>query len=356
MPVLRPGQYLSTQCRFAVGGQADYFVTVSDGDEMFTAFEFAFDRKLPTFVYSGGSNLFFDDAGFRGVVIRLKGGSWDLDKRDLPEELRHYEGRDSLRPNQPTDDLNGGMASLANPDDPDTFPDAEPAVNLADALVATPVVKVGGGFELSRLVRELSRLDKGGIEFLGNIPGSVAGAVVGNAGCYGRAIAEVLVEASVYSLDTHEVFTVGPDFFEFRYRHSKLKHDTSNFVVNATLRLANRPRSEIMAEVDAELAERQRKHPHDAACAGSFFQNPSRERPAWKLIEEAGLKGATEGAAQLSPKHANFLINTGGATSSDIIRLARRAQQAVLETSGFELQPEVRYVGPHGLVEPLPDH
>lgn len=356
MPVVRPGQYLSTQCRFAVGGQADFFVTVSSGDEMFSAFEFAFDRKLPTFVYSGGSNLFFDDEGFRGLVIRLRGGDWQLAWRDLPEDLPRYDGRDSLAANQPTDDLNGAVQlDLSDPDDADTQPDDGIHNNLGPELVNTQVVKVGGGFELGRLVRELSRLDLGGIEFLANIPGSIAGAVAGNAGCYGRAIAEVLVEAEIYSLATHEVATVGPEFFDFRYRHSKLKYDSHNFIVSATLRLAKRSRSEIISEVEAELTERQRKHPHDSACAGSFFQNPSRERPAWKLIEEAGLKGASIGAAQLSTKHANFLVNTGGASSADIIRLARQAQRAVLEHSGFELQPEVRYVGPLGLVDNLPE-
>jgi UDP-N-acetylenolpyruvoylglucosamine reductase len=348
---------LKTQCRFAVGGPADYFVTLSEPEELFAAFEFAFDRGLRTFVYSGGSNLFFDDEGFRGLVVRLKGGSWNLDKRVLPPPLMDYQGRDSLALNEPTDDLteNGGPFQADPGLSSIPFGPGE-LVSLGGAAAdPTPVVKVSGGFELSRLVRELARLDVGGIEFLGNIPGSVAGAVVGNAGCYGRAIAEVLVEAQIYPLQTHEVTTVGPDYFEFGYRHSKLKYDPQNIVVSATLRLAPRQRSLIMSEVDGELAERLSKHPHDAACAGSFFQNPSRERPAWRLLTDAGMVGEWVGGAQFSPKHANFLVNTGDARSTDIIRLARKAQLAVLEHSGFELVPEVRYVGPEGIVEPLPD-
>jgi UDP-N-acetylmuramate dehydrogenase len=348
---------LKTQCRFAVGGPADYFVTLSEPEELFAAFEFAFDRGLRMFVYSGGSNLFFDDEGFRGLVVRIKGGNWTLDKRELPAASFSYQGRDSLALNQPTDDLNGAASPFGGAADsgPIPFDDDDAPVSLAVEAEPTPVVKVSGGFELSRLVRELARLDLGGIEFLGNIPGSVGGAVVGNAGCYGRSIAEVLLEAEVYPIQTHEVETVSPEFFEFGYRHSKLKSDQQFIVMSATLRLMPRPRPLVLKEVEAELQQRLQKHPHDAACAGSFFQNPSRERPAWRLLVDAGMSGDWIGGAKFSPKHANFLINMGDARSSDIIRLARKAQMAVLENSGFELVPEVRYVGPEGIVEPLPD-
>jgi UDP-N-acetylenolpyruvoylglucosamine reductase len=328
-------------------------MTASDPQEIFAAFEFASDRKLRVFVYSGGSNLFFDDAGFRGLVVRLKGGSWELAKRELPPYFGHYEGRDSISLNQPTDDLYG--TDRMSPAPPVERPEIGDTATPYAAGELASVVKVGGGYELTRLVRELARLDLGGIEFLANIPGSVAGAVAGNAGCYGRAVAEVLVEAEIYSTLDHETRTVGPDFFEFRYRHSRIKHNPQEIVVSATFRLLPRSRTAILGEVEAELAERLQKHPHDAACAGSFFQNPSRERPAWKLLTDAGMAEATVGGAQFSPKHANFLVNTGGATSRDIIALARQAQEAVLESSGMEIIPEVRYVGPEGVVETLPD-
>jgi UDP-N-acetylmuramate dehydrogenase len=342
MPTVRMNQPLAAQCRFNIGGPADYFVTVSDVDELCVALGFANERKLPVFVYSGGSNLFFDDAGFRGLVVRVRGGSWKLDRRIVVDPIA-YEGQDSLAPNQPTDDLIDGpeaTPSLAPPSIPDSFDQ--------------PVVNVSGGYELSRLVRELARLDMGGLDFLGNIPGSVAGAIAGNAGCYGRAVAEVLVETTLCNATTGEVRTVKPAELEFAYRHSRLKDSSNEVILDSVLRLVPRPRPETLAAVEAELAERLRKHPHNAACAGSFFQNPSRERPAWKLITDAGLSGTAVGGAQISPQHTNFLINVGDATSAQVRELAKLVRNVVKGDSGYELAAEVRYVSPEGLAETIP--
>lgn len=212
-------------------------------------------------------------------------------------------------------------------------------------------VNVDAGYDLPQLVRELAALDLGGVEWLGNIPGSLGGAVVGNAGCYGRAIAEVLVEAQVLHIPTLSYQRVDPSFFEFAYRHSQLKYNDDYVLLSAVLRLTSRPAAETLGEVEAELAERRRKHPHDAACAGSFFKNPSRERPAWRVITEAGLATAEVGGARLHEKHANFLVNAGGASAADIIALAQMVRLVVRERLGLELEPEVRYIGPEGVEE-----
>ncbi|MCH7471715.1 UDP-N-acetylmuramate dehydrogenase [bacterium] len=284
---------LAGQCRFEVGGPAGHFAMAGGADELVEALNFARDNKLKYFVFAGGSNIFFADAGFRGLVIRMVNGGCRVDKEE-------------------------------------------------------PAVSVGAGYDLPTLVRELANEGLGGIEFLGNIPGSIGGAVVGNAGCYGRDIAGVLISAEVLDVGARTVEEVKPSFFEFAYRHSKLKDEPNYIVTSARLKLVPRAMAEILSEVEGELDQRLGKHPHFASCAGSFFKNPE-GRPAWQVITEAGLDEARVGEAMLSPKHANFLINAGGATSADILTLVKLIQRLVKERMGIELEPEVRYVGPAGI-------
>lgn len=293
---IREQEPLSEHCRFGVGGPADHYAEVADSAGLISALQFAREHGLRHFIYAGGSNLFFADAGFRGLVIKLSGGDWTLDA--------------------------SGLSATAD-----------------------------AGLPLNRLVRELAEQGLGGLDFLANIPGSVGGAVVGNAGCYGRAVADALVGALVFDVATLAERQVGPEFFGFDYRHSKLKYTDQYVLLSATFRVERVDGAAVLAGIRAELEARLAKHPHDAKCAGSYFKNPSREQPAWRVITAAGLADAQVGGARLSPRHANFLINDGGATSADIIALTRLIQQGVKAHIGVELVPEVRYVGPEGVVE-----
>ncbi|MFH0905187.1 MAG: UDP-N-acetylmuramate dehydrogenase [bacterium] len=285
---------LADHCRFRVGGPADYFVEVKNLQELRQAIGFARVKQLPVFVYGGGSNLFFDSAGFRGLVVRMG-------FKDLDIDLGKHQ------------------------------------------------IKVGAGFDLPELVRELAADNLGGVEFLGNIPGSVGGAVIGNAGCYGKSISEVLVSVDLFDINTAQKVTVGPEQLGASYRQSVLKNDSSKIVLGAVLQLTTRPTKDILSEVEDELGERLVKHPHHAKCAGSFFKNPP-ERAAWQVIAEIGLANAKVGGAMISPKHSNFLINAGGATSRDIIELTRLIQKTALDKLNVVMEPEVRYVGPTGLM------
>jgi UDP-N-acetylmuramate dehydrogenase len=287
---------LARHCRFCVGGPADHFASATSEETLANALRFAREQGLRYFVYSGGSNLFFDDAGYRGLVIQLENGGVQID----------------------------------------------PQLRWAT---------VSAGYNLGQLVRAAAGHDLGGIEFLANIPGSVGGAIVGNAGCYGRSISEVVVGAEVYDCQSGERHHVEPEFFEFAYRHSQLKYDQRYVVLSVTLQLTPRGEAEVLAEIGAELESRRRKHPHDAQCAGSFFKNPGSAVPAWQLIQDAGLSELRIGDAQLSPLHANFLVNAGRATSAQIIELAQHVQERVLAHAGVLLTPEVRYVSPEGIQE-----
>lgn len=347
---IQPAVPLAGQCRFAVGGPADYFARVESAAGLQEARAFALARNLPCFVYSGGSNLFFDSQGFRGLVVRLHGGAWQVTERQLPAGLGPYRGLDSLAtaPAQTgaAASSSGRSTAAVTGSAPGSAVDAGSQPVPGDSLPAwTACVTAAAGCDLPALVRGLAALGLGGIEWLGNIPGSLGGAVAGNAGCYGHAIAEVLVDAEVLEPGQPGAIRVGPDYFAFAYRHSSVKEREGVFVTDATLRLQRREPQAILQEVEDELNERRRKHPHDAKCAGSFFKNPSRERPAWKLLEEAGMRAARVGDALLHPKHLNFLVNAGQASSADILALARQARQAVLERCGVELEAEVRYIG-----------
>ncbi|MDQ3023721.1 MAG: UDP-N-acetylmuramate dehydrogenase, partial [bacterium] len=292
-------------------------------------------------VYSGGSNLFFGDAGFRGMVIRVFGGAWSVVQRELAASEYVNKERSSprstgagLAPSGSVDESAAGDTGTVEGDNPPTFG-------------PTTCATVSAGYDLPLLVRELAARNLGGLEFLGNIPGSLGGAVVGNAGCYGRAVAEIFVEADVFDIEQERAFSAGPEFFEFSYRHSKLKFDPRYVVLGATLRLTPRPAAEILAEVEGELAHRLSKHPHFAACAGSFFTNPP-GYPAWKVIADAGLNGACIGGARLHDMHANFLVNEGD-SAADVLALARHVMATVRGKLGLDLEPEVRYVGEHGI-------
>lgn len=287
---------LADHCRFGVGGEADEYIQVSFFGELSQAIKYANENNLKYFVYGGGSNVFFDDKGFRGLVIQIIDGKYHINE-------------DST-------------------------------------------VTVGAGYNLPVLVRNLADDGYGGIEFLANIPGSVGGAVVGNAGCYGKAIANVLTKVDVYFVKEDNLKSVDPKDLDFGYRDSKLKQDSSSngIVVSATLKIEPRNEQDIKYEIEQELDGRKNKHPHTAMCAGSFFKNP-KNMSAWKIITEAEMTEASVGGAVISSKHANFLVNNGGATSEDILKLARNIRDKVKENLNIDFEPEVRYVGEHGLQE-----
>ena len=205
------------------------------------------------------------------------------------------------------------------------------------------ILMVEAGAELPGLVAELARQSLAGLEFAGNIPGSVGGAMVGNAGAYGRAVSDVLI--SVHLLDGTTEHVKEPRELDFGYRTSLFKRLPELTVLSATFRLHRGERSALLDEIARDAARRRGKHPLEYASCGSYFKNPSRELPAARLIEDAGLKGFSVGAARVSEKHANFLVALPGATAADIVALAAEVRRRVREHSGHDLVEEVRRLG-----------
>lgn len=198
------------------------------------------------------------------------------------------------------------------------------------------------GVVLVDLIRELAMRGWAGLEWFGNIPGSVGGAVAGNAGAYGHSISEE-IEWVKFVDEQGEIIVQKRDFFNFEYRTSRFKQGYKAVVLQVCFGLYKKNPEELLRVIQEDGALRRKKHPDEPSC-GSFFKNISHEITAAKLIEEAGLKGFCVGGAKVSEKHSNFLVNTGDATAKDVKELAELIKAKVKEQTGYELEREVVYL------------
>ena len=278
---------LAKLCSFKVGGPAKLVAEVASEQELVEALTLARKLKMPFVLIAGGNNTFFADKGFDGLVIHYIAEGIRIHKKELQVEAE-------------------------------------------------------AGVKLRKLIEDLAEQNLGGLNFLANIPGSLGGAVVGNAGCYGMDIGEYLVSARIYDMKTNKLATWKVGQLKFRYRHSKLKDDANKVVVSAVLKLVPDKKAKIIKAIDEERALRWEKHPRQPS-AGSFFKNPKRGVPAWKFIDEAGMRGVTVGGAKISSKHSNHLVNAGGAKAADIVALAKLVIRKVKAKTGIALESEARY-------------
>ncbi len=279
-----------------VGGPADWLFQPADEADL-AGFLAALPGEVPVLPVGVGSNLIVRDGGIAGVVIRLGRGF---------NGIRVDDGL-----------VIAGAAAL----------DAHVARKAAEA-----------GVDLS---------------FLRTIPGSIGGAVRMNAGCYGSYMADVFVSAWAVARDGSLV-ELRPAEMGFGYRASAVPEGM--VVTEVTLRGPRGEPEELAARMERQLAARDASQPVKERSAGSTFRNPAgfsstgraddvHDLKAWKLIEDAGVKGATLGGAQMSPKHANFLINTGGAKAADLENLGELVRKKVFETSGIALEWEIMRIG-----------
>ncbi|MHA7870148.1 MAG: UDP-N-acetylmuramate dehydrogenase [Salipiger thiooxidans] len=293
---LVPDRALSDLTWLRVGGPADLFFQPADLADL-QAFLAALPPGRAVFPMGVGSNLIVRDGGIRAVVIRLGRGFNGIS----------VEGTR----------VTAGAAVL----------DAHVAKRAAAA-----------GVDLT---------------FLRTIPGSIGGAVRMNAGCYGTYVADRLVEVRVVTRDGR-LETLSPGDLRLAYRQSELPEGW--VIVEAVFEGPEGDAAELEARMSAQLARRDETQPTKDRTAGSTFRNPagfsstgreddSHELKAWKVIDEAGLRGATLGGAQMSPKHSNFLVNTGDATAADLEGLGEDVRKKVFQHSGIELHWEIMRVG-----------
>ncbi|MEX2662108.1 MAG: UDP-N-acetylmuramate dehydrogenase [Vicinamibacterales bacterium] len=281
---------------FKVGGPADWLLTLRSGDEVRQAVAVARAHDLPITLLGGGSNLLVADAGIRGLVLRIHGG-----------EVR---------------------------------------------FVDDTTVRADAGVTINGLVRWTVSHGVAGIEAWAGTPGTVGGAIYGNAHFEGRLISELLRRVTLLTPSGDEV-TVDADAMEFGYDYSRL-HRTREIVLSADFRVRQGDPAALREVARQSLAFRKRTQPLEKASAGCIFQNPDPARDrvpegippsAGALVDRAGLKDAREGGARVSPRHANFIVNDGGATAADIARLIERCRREVRERFGVALRDEIVRIG-----------
>ncbi len=220
--------------------------------------------------------------------------------------------------------------------------------DLAVVEVDGEIMRVGGGAANAVALHRARAAGLGGFEFACAIPGTIGGGVWMNAGAYGGEFAGVLERVLVATADGSGWLT--PAELGLSYRHSELRH--GQVVLRAELRLRPRPPDEIKAEVRELNTRRKEAQPTNRRTFGSVFKNPEHELSAGRMLEACGLKGHRIGGAQISPKHANFIENAGGATTADALALMAEARRRASEQFGVRLQHEVEFLGELELPEP----
>ena len=216
------------------------------------------------------------------------------------------------------------------------------STGLAQSAWDSEWVSVGAGYSLARLSQEAADRGLTGLEFARGIPGTVGGAVVMNAGAHGGSIQDILEEVTILTPDG-EVQQIAKQDIQFGYRECSLRDQV--IVLAGVFRLKAGDPDVIQATMSENLAKRKAAQPLELPNAGSVFRNPPGDS-AGRLIEEAGWKGKRLGGAQVSSKHANFIVNQGNATARDVLALIREIQKDVHHQFGVELKTEVRYISP----------
>jgi UDP-N-acetylmuramate dehydrogenase len=288
---------------FRIGGPADWYFAARTPDQLVIALRAAHDLELPVFLLGGGSNLLVSDEGFRGLVLR-----------NACEEIEF------------------------------------------DATAA----HVGCGADFLEFIFQCRDRSLAGLEFAAGIPGSIGGALYGNAGCYGEDIGSFTIECTHVTPDGATVETRPAAWYQFAYRDSRLKRDP-RVLLTCLLQLRRGDPAASQAVIDEKLEIRRIKHPQWRVepTAGSYFKNlppdwqvpgakhspGTRRVPAGQLLDEVGCRGLRVGDAMVFAKHANIIVNAGRATAREVLELAEIMKARVRAKFGVELEEEVMFLG-----------
>jgi UDP-N-acetylmuramate dehydrogenase len=282
---------------FKVGGPADWLVHAHRADEVKRVLKVAREAGVPVVVLGGGSNVLIADAGIRGIVIRIHGGE---------------------------------------------------ASRIGEAHF-----RADAGLTINGLVRWTVARGISGVEMWAGTPGTIGGAIHGNAHFKGRLIGDLIEQVEVVTPDGATMGTIAAAEMEFGYDRSRLQR-TKEIVLSADFRCGDGDPTALRAIARESLAYRKRTQPLDTPSAGCIFQNPDSIRDrvpegippsAGALVDRAGLKGHQEGGARVSPTHGNFIVNDGQASADAIRRLIERCRSEVRARFGVELRDEIVYLG-----------
>jgi len=267
-----------------IGGRAKFFIRAYTQEGLLNLMRLLKEKRMPYFIIGAGTNVLFPDRGYRGVIIQLRG---------VFQRIENHNG----------------------------------------------LFIAGAGVKLKDLLKRAMEKDYGGAEFLTGIPGTVGGAIKGNAGAFGNSISEIT--KGVVLLDKNLKIKY-KDKTELKFGYRKSEIGEGEIILYGELKFSKKEKKRIARKM-AEFLKRRRERQPWGYSAGSFFKNPL-PFTAGSLIDECGLKGKRIGDAMVSKKHANFIINLGRAKSADVLRLVRLIQKRVKEKRGIELEPEVRIV------------
>jgi len=301
---------LANLTSFRIGGPAKYFVQVGNGDELIEALQYAKQHALDYFVLGGGSNLLIADKGFSGLVIKMKLDAFEVDEKNQ-------------------------------------------------------TVTVGAGVFLAKVVNQSIEHSLSGMEWAAGIPGTIGGAVRGNARAFSLNMAAVVENVTALDADRLETKLFSNQECEFSYWGSVFKKNKNLIIVSVKIKLAAGDKEKSRQQISGSVAKRIAVQPQGVSSAGSFFLNPvvtdrdlitkfeqdknmkikDDKLPAGWLIDQLGLRGKKIGGAMISEKHANFIVNTGNATADDVIMLMSFVKQQVRDTFGVQLQEEITYLG-----------
>lgn len=270
---------------FGIGGPCSHYLIPHDLKAVQQIVEECKLKETPFLTLGNGSNVLFNDEGFKGVIIHVGKG------------LKGYE--------------------------------------LQDGRIIAE-----SGLMMPKLSVDMSRLGITGFEFMAGIPGTIGGAVVMNAGCIGKETSDVLLSVT-YLNSGNEIVTEQAIDVELSFRSSKFHGKTDLVILQAEFAAVYSDKEEVMEQTKKAANIRKGKFPLNVATVGSTFKSPPEGPHPGRLVEEVGLKGYTIGGAQISPVHANWIINIGGATAKDVLQLMDLMQNKVMQKLGIQIEPEV---------------
>lgn len=291
---------MSKHTYFKVGGPAEAFVIPESVEQLSELVSWSKEKNIPFIIVGDGSNLLVRDKGIPGIVIILK--------KCLNRILRINEEKESV------------------------------------------MIKAMAGAGIQALCRFAIEEGLSGINFALGIPGTIGGAIMMNAGTSLGSISDIIESINVMS-SSGTILKIEKDDIDFSYRNLSWKRKIKNsdgegpVILEGIFRLGKSDTLLLKNEAGIILKKRNESQPTDMPSAGCFFKNPSSGKTAGQLIDMAGLKGTHIGGAEISLKHANFIVNTGNASASDILSLMQLAQETVLNKFNINLQPEVKIVG-----------
>jgi len=291
LPGVKENIFLSNYTTYKIGGSARYFFIAKTKEDLIKATKVGKKNKLPIFIFGGGSNILVSEKGFKGLVIKL---------------------------------------------------------DNSDIKIEGEKVFVGAGTSLVKLSYMLAENGLSGLEWAAGVPGTVGGAIYGNAHAFGVKICDAVESVEVINTKNLEIKTLTNQDCQFSLKNSIFKNPPAGgknlIIISAILTFKKETVDSVKNKIKEFLEHRRQRHPMEFPSAGSVFINPS-SIPAWQLIKDCGLAGKKIGNAQISEKHPNFIVNLGGAKAKDVLDLIKLTQKEVKKKFKIKLEPEIQLIG-----------